>query len=296
MKYLLPIRVLAFTLAISVRVPVAAAGQMSGQDSSSQAAAGGQSTPSTQAGSRANRGNDEQNAHQARVLLDQAIQALGGPAYLNIHNVEQEGRTYSFYHGRPTSNGVLFWRFVEYPDKERIEVTKERDVANLYTGDKGYEITYKGAKQIEKKDLEDYLRRRRFSLETLLRTWINDPTVALFYDGNALAGNLPAQQVTLINAKDEAVSLCFDVETHLPIKKSYKWRDSVDKERNIEEEIYDNYRLVQGVMTPWGFTRYYNGDMQSQRFVNAVHFDQSLNQAMFDPNSRYDPNKPPGKH
>jgi len=296
MKYLLLIRVLAFALAISVWADPAASAQTGAQDSSTPAAAGAQSTTSNQASNRANRGNDEQNAHQARVLLDQAIQALGGQAYLNIHNVEQEGRTYSFYHGRPTSNGILFWRFVEYPDKERIEVTKERDVASVYVGDKGYEITYKGPHAVEKKDLEDYLRRRRFSLDTLLRTWINDPTVALFYDGNALAGNLPAQQVTLINAKDEAVSLCFDVETHLPIKKSYRWRDPVDKERNIEEEIYDNCRLVQGVMTPWGFTRYYNGDMQSQRFVNAVHFDESLNQAMFDPNSHYDPNKPQGKH
>jgi hypothetical protein len=297
MKYLVLIRVLSLTLAISVWADPATAAQTGAQDSSAaHGGGGGQSTPSDQASTRANRGNDQENAHQARVLLDQAIQALGGQAYLSIHDVEQEGRTYSFYHGRPTSNGVLFWRFVEYPDKERLEVTKQRDVAYVYTGDKGYEITYKGAHAVEKTDLEDYLRRRRFSLDTLLRTWINDPNVALFYDGNALAGNLPAQQVTLINAKDEAVSLFFDVETHLPLKKSYKWRDPVDKQRNIEEEIYDNYRLVQGVMTAWGFTRYYNGDMQNQRFVSAIHYNQGLNQTMFDPNSNYDPNKPPGKH
>jgi hypothetical protein len=275
MKYLLLTMVLASALA-------------SAQSSSQPASAAGPPLP-------ADRGNDLENSRKARALIDQAIQALGGQAYLNIHDMQQEGRTYSFYHGRPTSNGVLFWRFVEYPDKERIEVTKQRDVAYLYTGDKGYELTYKGAHPAEKKDLDDYLRRRKFSLETILRVWINDPAVALFYDGNALAGNLPAQQVTLINAKDEAVSLFFDVETHLPTKKTYKWRDPVDKERNQEEEIYDNYRLVQGVMTPWGFTRYYNGDMQSQRFVNAVHLNQGLDEAMFNPNSGYDPNKPAGK-
>lgn len=239
---------------------------------------------------------DQENARHARALLDQAIQALGGPAYLNIHDMEQEGRTYSFHHGEPTSNGVLFWRFVEYPDKERIEVTKERDIAYIYSGDKGYEVTYKGAHEMDKKELEDYLRRRRFSLDTLLRVWASDPTVALFYDGNALAGNLPAQQITLINKKDEVVKLFFDIETHLPIKKSYTWRDPVDKERNVEEEIYDKFRPVQGVMTPYGFTRYFNGDMQSARFVHSIHYNQGLNEAMFDPNSHYDPNKPAGKH
>ncbi|HZW91527.1 MAG TPA: hypothetical protein VFF64_00995 [Candidatus Eremiobacteraceae bacterium] len=239
---------------------------------------------------------DLENARKARGLLDQALQALGGQAFLNIHDVEEEGRTYSFYHGRPTSNGVLFWRFTEYPDKERIEVTKERDVAYLYVGEKGYELTYKGPSAVEKKDLDDYLRRRRLSLNTLLRTWINDPKVAFFYDGTALAGNVPAEQITMINSKGEAVKLFFDLNTHLPLKKSYSWRDPVDKERNIEEELYDNYRLVQGVMTPWGFTRYFNGDMQTQRFGNAVHYNQGLNPAMFDPNSGYNPNKPAGKH
>ncbi len=239
---------------------------------------------------------DLENARKARALLDQAIQALGGQAWLNIHDIESEGRSFSFYHGRPTSNGVLFWRFVEYPDKERIEVTKERDIAELFIGDKGYEITYKGAHALEKKDLDDYLRRRRLSLETILRTWINDPSVALFYDGNAMAGNAPAQQVTLIDARDEAVHILFDPDTHLPIKKTYSWRDPVDKERNTEEEIYDNYRPVQGIMTPWGFTRYYNGDMQSQRFLFAIHYNQGVDEAMFDPNSGYDPNKQAGKH
>ena len=238
---------------------------------------------------------DQANARKAKGLLQQAIEALGGQAYLTVQATQTSGRAYSFHHGRSTSNGVLFWRFLEYPDKERLEVTKERDVAYVYTGDKGYELTYKGPHPVEKKDLDDYLRRRRLSLDTILRTWINDPTVAFFYDGNALAGNMPAQQVTLINSKDEAVSLCFDVDTHLPLKKTYKWRDPVDKERNIEEELYDNYRLVQGVMTAWGFTRYYNGDMQSQRFISAVHLNQGLNPAMFDPDSHYDPNKPAGK-
>jgi hypothetical protein len=284
---------LQFTLAISGRGGPSAAQAGAQPSSQSTPASASSSIP----GHRENdQGNDQENSRKARTLLDQAIQALGGQAYLNIHDIQQEGRTYSFYHGQPTSNGVLFWRFAEYPDKERIEITKQRDVAYLYVGDKGYELTFKGPHPVEKKDLEDYLRRRRLCLDTILRTWINDPTVALFYEGNALAGNLPAQRVTLINPKNEAVSLFFDIDTHLPIKKSYTWRDPVDKERNVEEEIYDNYRSVQGVMTPYGFTRYFNGDMQTERFANVVRINQGLNEAMFDPNSGYDPNKAVGKH
>jgi len=284
MKYLILIVMLASFLEMPGGRKLVAATQAAAQTPSQSAA----TSPTSPGG--------QENARKARALLDQAIQALGGPAFLNIHDMQEEGRTYSFHHGQPTSNGVLFWRFLEYPNKERIEITKQRDVAYIYTVDKGYEVTYKGPHPIETKDLEDYLRRRRFSLDTLLREWTKDPGIALFYDGNALAGNLPAQQITMINAKNEAVSLFFDIETHLPIKKSYTWRDPVDKERNVEEEIYDNYRQVQGVMTAYGFTRYFNGDMQTQRFVNSARYNEGLNESMFDPNSHYDPNKPAGKH
>ena len=239
---------------------------------------------------------DQQNARQAHDLLEQAIQALGGDVYLNIHDMQEQGRTYTFYHGRPSSNGVFFWRFLEFPGKERIELTPQRDVAYVYNGDKGYEITYKGPKAIEKKDLDDYLRHRKFSLETILHSWVNDPNVALFFDGAALAGSLAAQRVTLINKQDEAVSVYFDIDTHLPIKKTYSWRDPVDKERNIEEETYDGYRMVDGVMTAFGFTRYFNGDMQTERFVTSASYNKGLDPAMFDPNSGYNPNKVSDKH
>ena len=280
MKSLLLIVVLAFTLAISGWRQAASSAQPSAQ-----------SAPES-VNAHAAIPIDQENARQARALLNQAIQALGGQTYLNLRDMQQTGRTFGFYHGRPSGTGAVFWRFVEYPDKERLELTKERDVAYLYIADKGYEVTFKGAHAVEKKDLDDYLRRRRFSLETMLKVWLNDPGVALFYDGTALAGNLASQQVTLINSKDEAVKLLFDIDTHLPLKKSYSWRDPVDKQRNSEEEIYDNYKPVQGIMTPYNFTRYYNGDMQSQRFVNSVQFNQGLDPAMFDPNSGYDPNKP----
>src|SRR5258708_11804592 len=73
---------------------------------------------------------DQDNSRKARTLLDQAIQGLGGEAFLNIHDKQEEGRTYSFHHGQPTTNGAFFWRFVALPNKERIEITKPPDSAS----------------------------------------------------------------------------------------------------------------------------------------------------------------------
>jgi len=142
----------------------------------------------------------------------------------------------------------------------------------------------------------DYLRRRQFSLETILRTWVNDPGVILLYEGNAFAAEQPTLKITLINSKNEAVTLYCDLNTHLPVKKAFEWRDPVDRQKNLEEEVYGNYRPVSGVMTPFNVTRFFNGDMAGERYIFSVTVNQGLDQAMFDPNSGYDPNKSAKKH
>lgn len=240
--------------------------------------------------------NDDPDTRKAKQLVQQAIDALGGTAYLTLHDRESQGRTYGFHSGRPTGQGVLFWSFWQFPDKERVEITKERDIAELYVGDKGYEITYKGAHPLEDKDLADYFRRRHFSLDNVLRSWVKDPGVIFLLQGFKVAAQHPAMEVTLINAKDESVTLDFDENTHLPIKKTFEWRDPVDRQKNLEEEIYENYKPVgAGIMAPQNITRYFNGDMANERFIFAESVNQYPDPDMFNPNSGYNPNKVKGK-
>ena len=234
----------------------------------------------------------DENSSKAKTLIEKAITALGGETYLTIRDRSQQGRGYGFHHGRAEGGGSVFWDFIVFPDKERVEITKERDIAQLYVGDKAWEITFKGPHPLDPKDLDQYLRRRHFSLDSVLRTWVNAPGVILLYEGNSIAAQHPAQRVTVINAKNESVTLFFDDDTHLPVKKSFEWRDPVDRQKNLEEEIYENYRQVSGIMAPYNVTRYFNGDMASQRFFNSVSINEGLDPAMFDPNSGYNPNKP----
>jgi hypothetical protein len=259
------------------------------------ACAGAQSTTS---GATSQQGEPvvHENAVKAKSLINQAIQALGGQTYLDNKDMSQQGRTYTFHRGEATNAGVQFWRFVKFPDRERIEVTKQRDIAYVYNGDKGYEVTFKGTAMLDQKTLDEYLRRREHSLEWVLRRWINEPGVALFYDGPAVAANKPADQVSVMNSKNDSVTLYFDTTTHLPLKKTYTWRDPTDNLRNTEEEIYDAYRPTQGIMTPYSVTRFYNGEMSNQRFLNNVTYNETLNDTMFDAKTTYDPNTlPPRK-
>jgi hypothetical protein len=214
-------------------------------------------------------------------VLDQTIQALGGSAYLNIQDMSQEGRNYSFYHGRPNSLGIVFWRFYRFPDRDRVELTKQRDVVYVYNGDKGYEITYKGARPADPKDLTDYLRRRKYALDWVLRRWLSEPGIALFYEGQTVTEGKTVDQVTVMNARNEGVTLYLDISDHLPVKKTFSWRDPTDKQRNVEDEVYDNYKVIQGIPTPYTVTRYYNGDMSGQRFITSVSYNQGISDSQF---------------
>ncbi len=234
---------------------------------------------------------DQESATKAKALVDQMIQALGGQAYLNIRDISQEGRTYAFHHGTPEGVGILFWRFYRYPDEDRVELTKKRDVIYIYRGDEGYEITFKGTRADDPKTVTDTIRRRHFSLDWVIRKWLHEPGIALFYEGQTVAAQKECQQVTIMNAKNEAVTLYIDSSTHLPVKKSYSWRDPTDQERNIEEEVFDNYRPVDGIMTPFSVTRFYNGDESNQRFLHSVEYNKGLSDSLFNASVTYDPNK-----
>jgi len=254
--------------------------------------------------------NDSDNARKARAVLDQTIQALGGQPYLTYENRSEEGRYYPLYHGRTESTGIPYRYYVEYPDRDRFEVIHTKDVFFLFgqvgdikvknktdivlihNGDKGYEITYKGTAAQDKLDLENYLRRREHSLEWVFRRWMRDPSVALFYNGTAVVDGKETEGVTLLNSADDSVNVFLDLNSHYPVKISYSWRDPKDKQKNVEEEVYDSYKLVQGIWTPHSITRYFNGETSQQRFISTASYNLKLPDSMFEAAVTYDPTVP----
>jgi hypothetical protein len=248
-------------------------------------------TSTTPAPSAASNSQDA-NARKARQILDQMIQALGGQAYMSIQDMSQEGRGYSFYQGKPDSLGTVFWLFWKFPDKQRVELTKQRDIITINNGDDGYDVTYRGTALEDKEQLQTYNRYRKHSLENVLRVWLTKPNVALFYDGTAVAEQKATDSVTVMDG-DDSVTIFVDRYTHLPVKKTFTWRDPNDRLRNEEAEIYDAFRPEQGVMTPHVTMRSRNGETTSQRFITTVKYNTGLADSMFDAKVSWDPYKTP---
>src|SRR5260370_16653337 len=82
-------------------------------------------------------GSADPNQRKARELVDQMIATLGGQAYLTVQDYEMEGRTGRFYHGT-SEGGSLIHRYWQWPDKERFEFTKQRDIVSISEPDKPF--------------------------------------------------------------------------------------------------------------------------------------------------------------
>jgi hypothetical protein len=218
---------------------------------------------------------------KAKQILDDMIRALGGDAYLTLRDMKVEGRGYAFYHGRPSGLGIVFWRFWEWPDKDRMELTKQRDVVELYIGDKGYEITYKGTATQDPKLVDEYLRRRGHSLEWVIRNWLAAPGSMILYEGTAIVEQTLADKVTVMTSSNDSVTIAVDPRSHLPLKNTYSWRDPNDRQFDEESEVFGNFRMVQGINTPYSTVRMLNGEMSGQRFINNVTYNTGIDPSLF---------------
>ena len=75
----------------------------------------------------------QKNADQARAALDAMVKALGGQAWLNMKNQVQQDHLAAFFQGNPDLGTTEFFDYHQWPDHDRIEVTKHRDVVEFYS-------------------------------------------------------------------------------------------------------------------------------------------------------------------
>ena len=229
----------------------------------------------------------EQQGHK---LLDEMVEALGGDAWLHRHNIREYGRLARFFRGAPTGITVDFSAIRQFPgdnrpegerigfitDKSMILPGKKIDVVQIWTGDSGYEITYKGHNSLPHEQVEDYYRRRDHSIESVVRVWLKASDVVVISEGNSMVERRLADKVTVLSANNDAVTIELDATTHLPLRRTFKWRNETFKDFDEDAEEYDDYHVVQGLPTPYTLTRYHNGDMNSQTFFTKFAYDIDL--------------------
>ena len=158
---------------------------------------------------------------------------------------------------------------------------------HLWTGDQGYEFTYKGRTVLPEKQVQDYFRRREHSLENVMTNWVHQPGVVILFTGSGERDRRQVDKVTILTAKNDNVTLEIDKFTHFPLQRSYEYRNEQFKDKDVDEEVYGDWRLFDGIGTPMNTTDYHNGDMTSQNFFKKVSYNQPYGAEMFDPNQKF---------
>ncbi len=234
--------------------------------------------------------NGQTQEQRGKQLLDQMVAALGGPAWLARQNANEAGRTAAFFRGAPTGATIDFseqrqFRNATQPPLERIGFLTDKsmilpgkkiDVVQIWTADNGYEITYKGKNSLPKEQVEDYLRRRNHSIEAVVFSWLKAPGVIVIAEGTSMVARHLADKLTVLSDNNDAVTIELDVTTHLPLARTFEWRNLQFQDHDEDREEYDDYHTFNGIPTPLTLTRYRNGDMVNQRFLTKVEYNVPL--------------------
>lgn len=261
-----------------------------------QAQSAGEMQPAQPAG----RPGETAEMHGKR-LLDEMLLALGGSSWVNRGTVYTEGQVAAFFRGQPTGSVV---RFDEYerlatptaPSVERVEFLTikgmikpgmKRDTAHVWTADDGYQITYKGRTELPKQQVSDYMLRRAHTLDVVVRFWLQQPGVAVVAEGTGMRDRQPIDKVTILTANNDSVTLELDQNTHLPVERSFESRNQQFKDIDIDEEVYGDWRAINGVQTPMNMTRYKNGDMVDQTFYTRVKYGEAMPPELFNPDAPF---------
>ena len=233
---------------------------------------------------------------RGRALIDQMIAALGGQAWLNRTSIETEGHGSAFFHGEPNPY------IIEYKQIERLPASgqpwarrvgfltprgmimpgKKIDVVQIWTDGHGYEVTYKGKTELPKDQVEEFYRNRAHSIDEVVRNWINAPGVMIIAEGTTMVGRRLADKVSVLTANNDAVTIELDATTHLPVKRTFQFRNQQFKDFDEFAEDYENYHDVQGVPTAMTITSYKNGDMVGQRYLTKIAYNVPADPSQFD--------------
>ena len=167
----------------------------------------------------------EQSAEKAKQLLQQAIGALGGAAYLKLHDVTCTGEFSNFGHSGELNGFVKFIDYEIPPDKDRFENAKKGNIITVYNGDKGWTLDRGGVSEAPATDVAEQTAGQKTDLDNVLRHRINEPGMVFRYGGPDTVDRLQVDWVEMVDSENRTIRIAISRTTHLPLQKVVEMRD-----------------------------------------------------------------------
>jgi len=229
---------------------------------------------------------------KGRKVVDDAIAALGGQKFLSMQDRIEKGRAYSFFHDELSGLSVakIYTRYITVPPErtgidlgvqERQAFGKNEDYFVLFRQEGAWEVTFRGAKDLEKDRIQRYRDTTLNNLFYILRQRLHEPGLIFESRGSDVVQNQPVDVVDITYSQNRVVRVFFHQTTKLPVQQSWVWRDPETKEREEEVTRFSRYREVSGIQWPHQMHRERNGEKTYEIFSESVTVNQGLADNLF---------------
>lgn len=223
----------------------------------------------------------DQSAAKAKQLLRQAIETLGGNAYLNVKDVTCTLRLGQFGHSGELNGFATVMDYEKPPDKDRTENLPKRNLIEVTNGDKGWVLDRGGVSDAPETTLAQAADNQKKDIDNILRHRLNDKDIIFRYAGPDLVDLKEVDWVELVDKDNRTIRIAIAKSTHLPVRKVVTTRDPNSRLRTEEVEYYSLYHLIDGVMTPFQITRERNNFKVYQAFFDKCDYNTNLSDSLF---------------
>jgi outer membrane lipoprotein-sorting protein len=221
-----------------------------------------------------------ESAARARAILDQAIEALGGPVYLRLRDSDCTARFAGFERSGEIGGLGEVRVLRQLPDKNRTEYDKRGDIVTVYAGDQGWSLDRGGVSELAAQDITAYQEQLKNDAHFILRYRLDEPGLVLRYGGTEVVDLKQVDWVEVGDAEGRSIRIAVDRATHLPFRFVVSARDA-EGVRSEAMTVYSNYRPISGIQTAFQVSRFRNGQQVSQIFYSACKYNTGLSDDLF---------------
>ena len=238
----------------------------------------------------------EESEAMAKRIVNQLIQALGGPLYLSMTERQCEGRRALIGHNGELAGYVSLRDYWAYPDKDRIEyvahsrntllgyligvqdldITHGGLIITVFSGEQGWIMDRSGVSELPVGSVSQFQASLKQNVDNLLRLRIKDPETRYRWAGLGTVDLHPVDWVEVTDTEGVTVRLAVDKSTHLLVRSVVVTQDEEFNQTREDVAIYTNYQDKGGVRMPMQVSRERDGRRMQQVFYDDCHPNPTL--------------------
>ncbi len=222
-----------------------------------------------------------ESAAKAKEIIQRSIQALGGDAYLKAHDVYCEGRYAQFSTQGVLSGYERVFDYVMFPDKNRTEYSKKRNIIYVNNGEKALSLDRGGVEELPEERGKAYVEGLKADIHHLFRFRMNEEGLVFRYAGHDMVDLKPVDWVEITDRDRRVTKIAFAQSTGLPVQANYVTRDPETRVRTEDTEYFSNYHRLGGIETSLRIWKETNGRMVFQVFWDTCQYDTGVSESHF---------------